>query len=142
MVGTTAAHNAGRREKGLDNLTWDDDLAAIAAAWIAQCQGDGTLLNHNDGRSDNYPGYVGENIYAGTGAVLGTDAVASWLSEESAYNYGSDSCSGVCGHYTQVVWDSTTKVGCAIGTCSNQQFPNTIVCDYSPGGNIDGQRPY
>lgn len=32
----------------------------------------------------------------------GFDAVVSWFKEKSSYNLLEDSCSGVCGHYTQV----------------------------------------
>ncbi|EPB70744.1 hypothetical protein ANCCEY_10150 [Ancylostoma ceylanicum] len=38
-----------------------------------------------------------------------------------------------------MVWEATTKVGCAIAVCG----PNTFtVCRYSPRGNIIGQRVY
>ena len=48
----------------------------------------------------------------------------------------------MCGHYTQVVWRNTTKIGCAIYTCPGFQYGSTVVCDYGPGGNIGGQSPY
>lgn len=51
-------------------------------------------------------------------------------------------CVGVCGHYTQLVWANTRFVGCARWHCSGLRYPSSIVCDYGPGGNINGQRPY
>lgn len=144
LEGTTAAHNQARAELGLDPLTWDPDLAAIAQAWAEQCIDDEEpfgLIDHNPGRSDTYPEYVGENVYGSTGAALGTEAVQLWLSEEEDYDYDSNTCSAVCGHYTQIVWADTTKLGCALHTCPSLDFGNTIVCNYAPGGN-DGGRPY
>ena len=130
---------------GVGPLVWDQDLADIAAAWAATCTDNDApqgLLDHNDGRSDTYPEYVGENIYASSAA--GADpigAVNAWAAEVADYNYAQNTCSGVCGHYTQVVWATTTKVGCAYHDCANLTYRGTIICDYAPGGN-NGNRPY
>ena len=39
-------------------------------------------------------------------------------------------------HYTQMIWASTTMVGCAVQRSSRQ---DVLVCRYSPSGNRDGQ---
>jgi len=145
LEGILAAHNDARAAKGLAPLVWDEDLEAIAAAWGATCTDNeppAGLIDHNDGRSDTYPQYVGENIYASSGQSSGPAAVASWMSEEADYDYANNACSGVCGHYTQVVWADTTKVGCAIADCPSLQFGWGVVCNYAPGGNANGERPY
>src|SRR5262245_60500486 len=114
LEGTTAAHNAIRAAHGVGPLTWDPALAAIAQAWAEQCtdvQQPIGLVDHNEGRSDNYPEYVGENIYGSGGQASGTDAVALWAEEEADYDYAGNSCNGVCGHYTQIVWRTSTKIG-------------------------------
>jgi hypothetical protein len=46
----------------------------------------------------------------------------------------------VCGHYTQVIWAATTKVGC--GVASGMNWATIIVCNFNPGGNVAGQLPY
>ena len=99
------------------------------------------LVDHNAGRSAG-GSYVGENIYGSSGAATGPAAVASWASEAASYNYSSNTCSGVCGHYTQLVWRETARVGCALHDCANLQFGRTVICDYAPGGNINNRRPY
>lgn len=147
LVGTTDAHNAVRAQVGVGPLTWDPALAAIAAAWAAQCHDTEApigLIDHNPGRSNGYPTYVGENIYGAGGQASGTDAVALWASEKASYDHATNSCAAgrVCGHYTQIVWRNTTKVGCAIHNCPGLQFGSSVVCDYGPGGNIGGQSPY
>jgi pathogenesis-related protein 1 len=144
LEGITAAHNAERATVGTPPLVWDAQVAAIAQAWVVQCVDNDApigLVDHNAGRSQGYPEYVGENIYGSSGQASGTDAVASWISERANYNYQANTCNGVCGHWTQVVWSTTTKLGCAIHTCPGLQYGSTIVCDYAPGGNTGG-RPY
>ena len=147
LEGIVNAHNAERALVGVGPLTWDPALAAIADAWVRQCvdtQAPTGLVDHNAGRSNGYPTYVGENIYGSGGQASGTGATASWISEKQYYHHATNSCDAgrVCGHYTQVVWRNTTKIGCAIYTCPGFQYGSTVVCDYGPGGNIGGQSPY
>lgn len=54
-----------------------------------------------------------ENLAAGTGDYTVTNAINDWMSEASNY----DPNNPVYSHFTQVVWKSTTQVGCAIFTC-------------------------
>ena len=146
LAGITEAHNVVRRGVGAPDLVWDPDLAVVAKTWADKCI-DNTppagLIDHNDGRSDNYPGYVGENIYAHSGTARGPAAVQAWADEVADYDYASDTCApnAVCGHYTQLVWAASLRLGCGLANCAGLRFPSTIVCNYSPGGNTGG-RPY
>ena len=147
LAGITAAHNAVRVGVGVAPLSWDDALAATAAAWASRCVDVAApvgLIDHNPGRSDGHPYYVGENIYASTGTATAADAVDAWAGEVVDYTYATNTCAAgaVCGHYTQVVWAATRAVGCARRDCPALTYRSTIVCDYGPGGNISGSRPY
>ena len=149
LAGITLYHNQVRAmvqtATPLPALQWDPALAATAAAWVAMCQDNDApagLIDHNPNRSNGHPYYVGENVYGAGGNATAQQAVTSWASEGANYNYATNTCSGVCGHYTQIVWRTTLKVGCAKGTCAGFTYPNSIVCDYGPGGNIGGQKPY
>lgn len=54
----------------------------------------------------------GENIYMASGGNLkGADAVRSWYEEIGQYNWNSPSFQGNTGHFTQVVWKSSTELG-------------------------------
>ncbi|CAB4290778.1 unnamed protein product [Prunus armeniaca] len=77
-----------------------------------------------------------------TGDLSGLDAVDMWLVEKADYNYDSNSCADgkVCGHYTQVVWRNTARVGCAKVRCNSGG--TFIGCNYDPPGNYVGQKPY
>ena len=142
LKGILAAHNAVRDTVGTAHLTWDPALAAIAQAYSEKC-----VWEHNPNRGDTYPESVGENLYASSNKPSGAGVVDSWASEVQYYDYASNSCSGVCGHYTQVVWNTTTKVGCGIAHCPQIQGLTwssggyIVTCNYSLAGN-NGSRPY
>jgi len=119
-------------------MSWDTTVAAAAQAWADQCN-----FSH-------YTAGYGQNLYASAGgaAPSPTAVVSSWVSEVAAYDYSNNACSGTCGHYTQVVWRSSIRLGCGFKSCSTNtpfgaQFPNwyIVVCNYSPPGN-NGSRPY
>ena len=147
LEGITAAHNTVRASVGVAPLVWDPDLAVVAQAWADGCVDEDSptgLIDHNPGRSNNYPGYVGENVY-GTGATpTAQRAVDVWAAEAADYDYESNTCAPgkICGHYTQVVWAATERLGCGVSQCANLTYGGTIVCNYSPGGNAGGARPY
>jgi hypothetical protein len=77
--------------------------------------------------------------------------ISEWYSEQSIYSrlgaYGKSdppSTSEDYLHFTQVVWKSSTSVGCAVAKCNtnNSLFPNMYmwytVCNYFPAGNVAG----
>jgi pathogenesis-related protein 1 len=131
---------------GIAPLLWDEHLAATAQTWADQCVdgGSGQLIGHNPNRSVGYAFYVGENIYASSGAINPQDVIDGWVSEQQHYHHATNTCDPgyVCGHYTQVIWSTSVLLGCGISHCPNESFPNSVVCDYGPGGNIIGVPPY
>jgi len=147
LAGITAAHNTVRAGVGVGPLKWSPALAATAAAWAARCVDDESpfgIIDHNPDRRTGHPYYVGENIYASTGSASPTVAVSKWAAEAAHYDYATNTCAAgqVCGHYTQVVWAGTREVGCARHDCPGLAYPSAIVCDYGPGGNVAGSKPY
>ncbi|XGW16688.1 hypothetical protein V3C99_001831 [Haemonchus contortus] len=43
------------------------------------------------------------------------------------------------GHYTQVAWQSSDKIGCAVQWCPSMTL---VGCEYNPAGNMLGQLIY
>uniref|UniRef100_A0A7M5VCG7 SCP domain-containing protein n=2 Tax=Clytia hemisphaerica TaxID=252671 RepID=A0A7M5VCG7_9CNID len=86
---------------------------------------------------------AGENLYydAGTASVGGTPcqrASDSWYREALRYNFNTGKGSGVL-HFTQMVWKSTTKVGCGVSKGQVRGMETTYVCcRYQPAGNMIG----
>lgn len=129
----------------MEKMVWNDELANVAQEYADNC-----VFNHNSLRSDQSPSfsYVGENLFISSGSATNYTAyVEGWFNEVQVYNYNSNQCSGVCGHYTQVVWAGSDNLGCGAYRCATTVgFGGTnalnFVCNYGPGGNVNGARPY
>ena len=48
-----------------------------------------------------------------------TLAIDAWASEEGDYNWGDAEFSESTGHFTQLVWQNTTRFGCGAVHCNN-----------------------
>ncbi|KAK4254085.1 hypothetical protein QN277_009514 [Acacia crassicarpa] len=85
---------------------------------------------------------VASTVAWSSGNMSGAAAVKLWVNEKAYYDYSSNSCAAgkQCGHYTQVVWKNTIRVGCAKVRCNNGG--TFISCNYDPPGNYVGRRPY
>lgn len=134
-----AAHNAVRAQFGTAPLAWDPALANGAAAYAVQLALTNTF-QHSDRHAR--PG-TGENLWMGTRGYYSYEAmVGGWASEQRDFVPGifpAVSRSGNwenVGHYTQMVWPTTTRIGCAVASNARNDY---LVCRYSPAGNIDGR---
>lgn len=128
-----AAHNAVRQAAGVPALTWSIELSTFAQQWANELVARGQFKHR---RNSPY----GENLYEITGALTTPgEVVDQWALESKNYRYGSNTCRGVCGHYTQIVWLDTRKVGCAVARSARTEV---WVCNYDPPGNWIGKRPY
>lgn len=145
------AHNRARATQAGANLPpvqWDAALAGRAAAWSRELCGGGARyggLRHRppeaNGPGENLAmqGSTGDEEYGVR------EAVAQWMAEERFYDRANNRCSGgQCGHYTQVVWRDSTRVGCGSARCPMGNGFNATVwtCNYAPAGNWEGRRPY
>jgi uncharacterized protein YkwD len=128
-----ARHNAVRARVGMPPLAWSNRLAARAQDWAD------TLLARKQFIHRPNSAY-GENLFEITGAAASpAQVVDAWAAESRSYDYSSNRCSGVCGHYTQIVWRDTKEVGCAVARGHGREV---WVCNYDPPGNWAGKRPY
>lgn len=137
FAGTLAAHNRYRSEVGVGNLAWSDKLAQVAQSWAKGLQQQGCAMQHSGNQ-------YGENLYWAMGFTPTiTQAIDSWGKEKQNYHYGDNRCAAgkVCGHYTQIVWQNTTHVGCGMAQCDHGN-ETIVVCNYDPAGNYIGQKPY
>jgi uncharacterized protein YkwD len=134
-------HNQERAEVGVPPLTWSDELAAGAQAWADHIATTGEFAHSQC--SDCY----GENLGARShSAVIPMgQMLANWVSEKNNYDGGpfdpttQTNSSNVYAHYTQMVWNNTTEIGCATDSGGGVDY---LVCRYTPPGNIVGQQPY
>jgi uncharacterized protein YkwD len=129
------AHNRWRSDVGVPPLKWSNDLENYAAEWAVI---NGKLNCNMEHRTAHL---YGENLYWSSGMDFSPKgAVDSWGSEIKDY-HGEvvGQSKGVVGHYTQIVWRTTTEVGCAAFKCGSALL---VVCNYNPPGNWRGQHPY
>ncbi|NXN68292.1 GLIP1 protein, partial [Himantopus himantopus] len=129
-------------------MSWDAALAKTAKAWAKKCKFKHNIYLKMQGKVHPTFSPVGENIWTGTATIFSVDAALSdWFNEVSSYDFNTNSCTGMCGHYTQVVWAESYKVGCAVHFCNTvENFPGLFraahfVCDYGPAGNYP-RKPY
>lgn len=123
-------HNKKRALHGVQSLSWDSTLADYAAQYAAKAFScDNVQLVHSHGP-------YGENLAVGYDG--GAKPVDAWYDEIKYYNFDDPNFSEKTGHFTQLVWKSTSKVGCSRVQCNNEWGQYTI-CEYSDlRGNIIG----
>ena len=118
-----AAHNKQRQKVNTPPLRWDCTLGSAAASWAAK----GTF-----GHSSTS---FGENIFVSANSADNvTEAVDKWEDEEHHWKNKTATCESgkVCTHYTQLVWRSTTKIGCAVNRQVSGKWKLILVCNYDP----------
>eukprot|EP01113_Clastostelium_recurvatum_P043408 TRINITY_DN7175_c0_g1_i1.p1 TRINITY_DN7175_c0_g1~~TRINITY_DN7175_c0_g1_i1.p1 ORF type:complete len:478 (+),score=76.07 TRINITY_DN7175_c0_g1_i1:86-1519(+) len=140
------AHNYAREDKSVAPLVYDSGLASAAQKYANLCKG----LVHSGNSS------MGENlsIWSSTASKAGDldeglKGPGQWVDEYKYYNCPANTGNGTIGHYTQVMWSNSNKVGCGMTWCNinspwGTQYPYywMYVCNYSPPGNYQGQRAF
>ncbi|CAE8709568.1 unnamed protein product [Polarella glacialis] len=139
-------HNVYRCMHGVPLLVWDADIAANAQAWA---------INGHYKQSSSASRVVkgeqcGENLAWGNDAGMsGERSTRLWYSEikytnPSAYGTAANMTDSypsgnAIGHYTQMIWDSSTKLGCGMGTAiMSGIWGDYLVCQHGPAGNHVG----
>ena len=149
IQGILRVHNTARRQVGVGPLQWDWKLARYAQAWAEHLATRVQRLKHRP-ESGPWKQKHGENLASSSSSVpigsYGAAGSKQWLSEKKYYTYGRVGyvrARGETGHYTQMVWRKSTKIGCGIGRYRRGGWYTVIlVCNYSPGGNMHGEKPY
>ncbi|KAK6755174.1 hypothetical protein RB195_013886 [Necator americanus] len=129
--------NAPKAAKML-KMVYDCSVESTALAHASKC-----VYQHSS--SADRPG-LGENIYM-TSAVnfdkvkAATQASQLWWSELKDYGVGPSNNLTTAlwnrpntqiGHYSQMAWETSYRLGCAVAHCSTFTFG---VCQYGPAGN-------
>jgi hypothetical protein len=143
-------------------LTWSADLARNAQEWVNGCHtsknanGDEFFCHQNKqfgcGTDASY--HYGENLSFGWPTRSGKEAVDGWYCEINVYDFNNPAVTGgvifgcdnnpdkVTGHFTQVIWRDSTRLGCAQKTCSLGGNMGTLwACEYDPPGNFNADQP-
>ena len=112
-------------------LQWDDHCYQTAKSWCETMASESKMYHGGHGG-------MGQNCASSTGASLTlAQAVQLWYDEIRDYDFtGGAKHTGVVGHFTQVVWKGTSKVGMAKATAKDGSC--YICANYSKPGNMRG----
>lgn len=132
-----AAHNRERSAVGAPPLQWDARLASDAASYGPVLAKIGHLVHSP---RESRPGER-ENLAMASHATLSAEQLVDlWSREKQLLQPGLFPAVSRTGrwedvaHYTQMVWPTTTHVGCAVYAADWDY----LICRYSPPGNKDG----
>ena len=161
-AGGTLTNDPRDKAKKLPALQWDMDLERNSLEWSKKCHwGHSSWKNWNNLAYDygenlaaSTMGGENENYGQGAGYHKAANETSVWpwvVSEFPNYNHRTHECDDnkVCGHYTQVVDQGTTRVGCAVVECneisgtnwSSYPAPHVYVtCQYLFGQIYDGEK--
>lgn len=138
-------HNTYRSWHRAPAMTWDSTLERAATAWAQNLANQGCGLQHGGHNG------AGQNLYmlSNSGGVdrSCSAAATAWYNEVSLYRFSSTPYSsnswqfGAIGHFTQLVWVSSTRLGCGIGI-GNGGRCKVVACHYSPTGNYVGDAQF
>lgn len=117
-------HNKFRAIHNAPPVTWNNSLANYAVTWMNQVDCE---LYHS-------PAPFGENLSHNWPNPK--ESIGHWYNEKALYAYNNPVFSHGTSHFTQLVWKSTTAIGCATRNCPKGDF---LVCEYYPAGNADGE---
>jgi len=135
--------NAYRTRAKALPLSWDNNLAKSAQAWVDfLCENEGCKMRHPSTESEKNK-YLNNNTY---GQNLAWFEGYPGSPAESVKNWGPVECKqydpnsptrgtagGEVGHFTQLVWKSTKSQGCGAATNGKETL---YACNYSPAGNV------
>lgn len=125
------AHNIHREKHSAPPLELNRELCDMAQKW-ANHLADHDLFEHSDRENRKYKGWsAGENLAWSSSKTEASTLVQMWYDELEKYDFTKQGFSSETGHFTQVVWKSSSELGIGIanGIC---------VANYYPPGNVGG----
>lgn len=130
-------HNRLRAVHHVTDLVYDDALVIYAQNWASHLAATGTF--------EHSQGPYGENLYCLSSAApvglldAAISAIDAWAGEVVFYHEG-DGFSHKTGHFTQMVWKNSRRLGCATARSKRGGRDSVyVVCNYDPPGNVSGE---
>ncbi|KAM8734564.1 cysteine-rich venom protein [Acanthopagrus schlegelii] len=117
-------------------MNYSEDVAVSAQAWADKC-----VLAHGPPDTRELKGYgMGENLFYSSVPLSWTDVITAWHNEVALFKYP-DGDWKKTGHYTQVVWSTSYRVGCGMTHCASKGV-YFYACHYYRAGNFQGWPVY
>jgi hypothetical protein len=117
-------------------MTWNPTIALASQQWA-------NYLNTSNLFQHSGTALYGENLaylqgYGTDPVVLAKKSIDLWYAEVSKYDFAKPGFSDTTGHFTCLVWVSSTQFGMGVAI-NSQTNAVDIVMNTSPPGNVIGQ---
>lgn len=135
-VGVLDYVNKFRSLHSASNVTYSDTLSTFAQSWAENMASTGIFAHSGQTIQSNY----GENLAFFYSASLNNatsyyiQAIDMWYSEEKNYDYSNPGFSSATGHFSQLVWASSNKIGYGIAQGNNNVY---VAMEFTPPGNYN-----
>ena len=126
------AHNNYRASHDAPPLKWSKEAASKAKKWVKKIADKG-VIDHgeHDGMGQNIAHMMSSG---GTVDMTGQQTADLWYKEIKDYDFSKPGFGQLTGHFTQVVWTSTTHIGAAKISKGSHCY---VVANYLPPGNVN-----
>ncbi len=130
-----ARHNLYRKRHQVCKLTREPEIESLAQAHAEAC----ALLGYLKHSSNTYKDQtLGENSYQGyNNGYVGNASVDLWYNDSLNYDFSNPGFKEGVGHFTQLVWKNSKKIGCGIAVDDKEVY--YVTCNYYPSGNYKSQ---
>lgn len=128
-------HNYFRQLHGAPPLTYSHELEQIARyRAIELAKKDGTNFYHHDNMD------VGENLAWNSQEPIDCRIpLQLWYDEWKTYNFRNPHINPRNGHFSQMVWKNSRRIGCGQAISKGRKGGTFTVCNYDPPGNWKGE---
>ena len=116
----------------LPHVEWDYYIEEVAQQYANTCPED-----HSSSRNYEDGSHMGENLAWQSWVSVINYSTIAWYNEVQDYDPAEPGFSSATGHYTQVVWNETRRIGCGVAY-GCRSWMTTFVCNYWPAGNVLG----
>ncbi|KAL1893085.1 hypothetical protein Cpir12675_004276 [Ceratocystis pirilliformis] len=143
-----SSHNIHRQNHSASALAWDENLASYALTSAQKCVFEHDMAPGGGGYGQNIAMFGTTDDMPDSGTAIKQAVTNMWYNSELDLfpGYGSEpdmSNFKAWGHFSQIVWKGTQKVGCASFKCAAGTMAEMdswyTVCNYSPSGNFGGK---
>lgn len=125
-----ASVNAKRALHGSPPLSWSPSIAKESQDWANK-----GVFQHSKN-----PKYS-ENLFMFNASEPGFErATNAWYSEEKQYDYNNPGFSPSTGHFSALVWKSSTEVGAGLAKMPSGMY--IYVMNFSPRGNVNSPKMF
>jgi hypothetical protein len=125
--------NMYRNNHCVSPVMWDFDIQNTSQNWADELAKRNLFFHSSNSYGENLAEMWDKPGTDKTFAVI--KSIDAWYNEFNLYNYSMPQYGGKAGHFTQLVWASSQKIG--VGISFNPKGSLVVVMEFFPAGNIN-----